>query len=446
MAVDPSPGDPSLGQRLAEYLDEPEGDFLFEPPPQSEGEAPGAAAAVPVINGARALSWRRQLTRKRKGAGFEPDVRNIILAIGQPGLWRRLGFDTFKQTYMWSDWQDKAGAEQWGLLSETMMIEARVLLRNQGFEAVPHDAFRDAVDVVAHQREFDSAQEWLGRLTWDGVVRVPGFLTVYMGASDTDDVRSISRYWWSAQAGRVLEPGVKADMVPILIGPQGIRKTTGVAAMAPPGGYVSLDLSLPDIDNQRRMLGKFVWELSELRGMRSKERAHVNSFITLTADVWTPKYKEFSQDAPRRGVFVGTSNDSDVLDDETGNRRWLPVHVAHVDTEAIARDRDQLWAEAGRIFVSDGVDYKAAEDKSKLRNEEFRIVDEVLEEEILTYLMRNGNSSFSMRELIIGLGHDAKDSTRAKEMRCAKVLAYLGWGKSRGMAGGVRSTIWSKNQ
>ncbi|ESF27670.1 putative replication protein, partial [Salmonella enterica subsp. enterica serovar Tallahassee str. 0012] len=37
----------------------------------------------------------------------------------------------------------------------------------------------------------------------------------------------------TALAGRVLEPGVKADMVPILVGPQGCGKSSGVEALSP---------------------------------------------------------------------------------------------------------------------------------------------------------------------------------------------------------------------
>ena len=67
-------------------------------------------------------------------------------------------------------------------------------------------------------------------------------------------------------------PGIKADMVPVAVGKQGLMKSATVEAITPAREFFAeLDLSKSDDDKARLMRGKLVIELGELKGLRKVE-------------------------------------------------------------------------------------------------------------------------------------------------------------------------------
>ena len=67
--------------------------------------------------------------------------------------------------------------------------------------------------------------------------------------------------------------------------------------------------------------------------------------MSRTTDRFRPPYGMRLVESPRQCFFAGTVNHSTYLRDETGGRRFWPIACGRVDVEALARDRDQLWAE-----------------------------------------------------------------------------------------------------
>ena len=383
------------------------------------------------------VSTSLRFKRDKKGK-IEASLENVDTALRSSDFCGMdIRFDQFRDEIMYSE----PGTKAWRTFADADYSRLRIMLERRGFKAVGRELIRDAVMLVADENPFDSAIEWLDGLAWDGVPRMDGFLVDYFGAEGSQYTTAVSRYMWTAMAGRVLAPGCKADMVPILVGRQGAGKSSGVAAMSPaPDFFAEISFHEREEDLARKMRGRLVGEIGELRGLHTRELEHIKAFITRTHENWIPKYREFAVSFPRRLLFVGTTNQQEFLADETGNRRWLPVQVDGGDVAAIERDRLQLWAEARESFKANGIAFRDAEELSKAVHEHHMIRD-AWEEIISAWLdepdMLDGKPPRERGKiktadvLMDALNFDKKHIGRREELRIGRVMKALGYEKKK---------------
>lgn len=378
-----------------------------------------------------------KFSRDRSGR-IEATMKNLQLALLRPDFCAmQIRYDQFRDEIMWAP----DGDDQWAAFTDSDYSRLRITLERRGFKPVGRELIRDSVLLVADDHPFDSAQTWLDQQTWDGTPRVEQFLARYFGAEDTAYTRAVSKYLWTALAGRVVTPGVKADMVPILVGGQGVGKSTGVAAMCPATDFFTeVSFHEKEDDLARRMRGRLIGEIGELRGLHTRELETIKAFITRTHESWVPKYREFAVNFPRRIVFVGTTNKDEFLADDTGNRRWLPVRVTQADVDAIRRDRLQLWAEGRAMYDLIGIDYQDAEglagavhDDHTIRDHWEEAIDLWLDEpDPLTGDTPRARKFLRLGDVLKGaLGLDSKHVARREESRAASALRALGYERKK---------------
>jgi predicted P-loop ATPase len=386
-------------------------------------------------------------TRDRAGA-ILPTMDNIVKAVERPDLMGvRIGHDEFRdEIAVAAGSVDGPGGPGWIPMSDAESVQLRITLERMRFKSVPREMVRDAVTLVASRNRFDSAGLWLGGLQWDGVPRVGAFLSTYLGCDESSEyARAVSMYLWTALAGRVLEPGCKADMVPIFEGSQGLRKSSAIEAMSPaPEFFVEVDLGEKEEETVRKLRGALIGEIAELSGLHTRDLEGIKKFVVRKVEKWVPKYKEFASTFKRRLIFIGTTNKNEILADETGNRRWLPVHIERADAEAIARDRDQLWAEGAALFLgklptvhAGGVAWQEAE---RLADEEHPVylMTDAWDERVADWLAEademepgtcaRGAAPFTTAGVLSGALHlSSREMNRATSNRVGSILRRLGY-------------------
>ena len=166
---------------------------------------------------------------------------------------------------------------------------------------------------------------------------------------------------------------------PVLIGPQGYRKSTFCRILLPPElrfGYTdSLDFSSKR--DAERYLGRFfLVNLDEFDQISVHQQAFLKHLLQKPSASLRKPYGTSIVEMRRYASFIATSNHKDLLSDLSGNRRFICVEVtAPIDTN-VSVNYDQLYAQAfhavmyGERYWLDDAD----EALLKESNEDFRQV------------------------------------------------------------------------
>ena len=335
-------------------------------------------------------TWVQKLEISKKGE-ITNTIKNVITILeNDPMLKNKIGFNEFANRALilkkvpWnreenSDWKDSD--------------DAGLRLYLESIYGITHlKKIEDALKILFERTTFHPVRDYLNKLSWDGIKRVEKILIDYLAAEDNDYVKMVTRKWMCGAVARIYRPGIKFDYMLVLTGAQGIQKSSFLSVLAKDW----FTDSIQDVEGNQaveKLMNSWIVEFGELQAFSKSEANAIKRFITSQEDRTRLAYDRRSSYLKRQCVFAGTTNKSEFLKDDTGNRRYWPVEVKREGRNKnvfkdLIKERDQIWAEAVVLWKDKKEIIHLTEEEeslARLEQEEHREINEK-EGLILNYL------------------------------------------------------------
>lgn len=293
---------------------------------------------------------------------IEKRITNMnIIILNDPNLKGKIGLDVFAQRIT------LRGSVPWRKLKpddthqwiDSDMSGLRQYLEGPYDLVAVNGMLRDAWINAAEKNFYHPVRDYLAPLVWDGIPRVETVFIDYMDCEDTPYARTVTKKWLTAAVARVMEPGIKFDSMIVLVGAQGIGKSMFADRLARTWFTDSIT-SLNGKDPLEKIQGRWICEMPELSALTKKtDVEQFKQFMVSRHDSYRPAYKENVETFPRQCVFMGSTNDTHFLKDNTGNRRYwtlttktTPRGAKKLFNQMTPEVVDQIWAEAKTYYAA----------------------------------------------------------------------------------------------
>ena len=298
------------------------------------------------------IEWIKKLTANRRGE-YDPTIDNFLTILrNDPRLKNKIGYNEMTKRpivfgeMLWkktdTNWCDVDDANLRHYVEKVYKIHSAAKLY-------------DAVNVEMNKNTFHPVRDYLDSLEWDGVERVDTLLTDYFGAEDSEYTRAVIRKWLTAGVARIYRPGCKFDYMLVLVGAQGIGKSTLAATLGKEWYSDSFD-TVKGKEAYEQIQGVWIAEMAEMSAIKKAEVETIKHFVSKQEDNFRAAYGRRKENHKRQCLFMGNSNTAGFLQDETGNRRFWIIQCGITKPEKnlfeglISYEVDQLWAEAKHKF------------------------------------------------------------------------------------------------
>ena len=264
--------------------------------------------------------------------------------------------------------------------------------------------------------------------------------------------RECFKKWFVAMVASWMNDNIVNHQVLVLIGKQGIYKTTWLEHLIPPHlrDYCCKLANATQLNKDDRLrIAEFgLINLDELDAMSPRELSTMKSVITATDVNERAAYGYTKERRMRLASFCASSNRKEFLTDVTGNRRWLPFEVEAIQNPFFTTlPYDRMYAQAWALACDPTFSYWFELDEIDVleqHNEDFRAQDS--EEQLLPILFdtpAEGKGEFmttaQISERLVSYGNIKKPMAVS---RLGMLLGTAGYKAVNKRLGGTRTRGW----
>lgn len=319
---------------------------------------------------------------------------------GFPQIWKNLD----NSRVMIGDKQAEPGL--------TDMQLANYCQYNLGMDKITQNTMIRLIDSQAKKNSRSPFLDYVKSQVWDGTPRLDSWMVRHWGVKDEKFTHEVSSKWMISACARMNRPGTKVDWILIVIGPQGIGKTT-MPNILFRGMTTILVGEHNDKDLNLLFHSSLCTVFDELDSFGKKENTFLKGMITKHEDSFRPPYAPSVEVFPRRFSLYGCGNRYEFLQHDPSGYRRYPVLEAtqKLNFKALEDERDQLWAEAWKRY-QDGEKFWEIEGASE--HAERYVAPNPMEDQIINTIeawkrgkqntnVKDGFVYFTMTSLLLAL-------------------------------------------
>ncbi|MBE9213732.1 DUF3854 domain-containing protein [Plectonema cf. radiosum LEGE 06105] len=311
-----------------------------------------------------------------------------------------------------------------------------------------------AIRTLAKQRSYHPIREYLQDVAEsykDVDTSIIDNLSTELFGNDSEICNIYMKRFLIGSVARMMRPGTKMDNALILHGAEGIKKSTFWNVLFGDDWFSD---SIDDSNaKDEKMLIHEYWclEWSEFATVyKHKDIEALKKFLAQKNDSFRKPYERSISKHKRGCVFVGTTNNPEILQDPSGrNRRFWIINVnQEIDVAKLETIRDQLWAAAYYCWQRGDIHYIAERSREAYlqdkENEQYKAVHP-WQETIESFL--SGKSETYMGEIYDCLQLEPSRRETRHQRTIVDCLKILGWEatKERGYGkDGSRPHLWKK--